>query len=53
MYENKIASATVGGHGLGAKTALLTSCYKPELVTGFFGLDYSPLNYQYHEFAHV
>ena len=53
MYENKIGSATVGGHGLGAKNALLMACYNSDYVTGFFGLDYSPLDYQYHEFAHA
>ena len=51
MYENKIGSATLGGHGLGAKFSLLLGCYRPELVTGFFGLNYSPLNYRYHSFA--
>ena len=48
MYENKIGSATVGGHGLGAKIPLLLGTYRPELVTGFFGLNFSPLNYRYH-----
>lgn len=53
MYENEITSATVGGHGLGAKTALLTGCYKNEIVTGYFGFDYSPMDYKYFEFAHT
>lgn len=53
MYENEISSATIGGHGLGAKTALLTGCYKSELITGYFGFDYSPMDYQYFEFAHT
>jgi pimeloyl-ACP methyl ester carboxylesterase len=53
MYENQISTATIGGHGLGAKTALLTGCYKSNLVTGYFGFDYSPLNYHYFEFAHT
>jgi len=53
MYENKIGSATLGGHGLGAKQALLMSCYNDQYVTGFFALDYSPTDYQYFEFAHA
>ncbi len=53
MYNQKMTSATVMGHGLGAKTALLTGCYLSHLCTGFIGLNYSPMNYQYHEFAHT
>jgi hypothetical protein len=34
MYENKISTATLGGHGTGAKLALATGCYNPEKVTG-------------------
>ena len=34
MYENKISTATLGGHGTGAKLALATGCYNPERVTG-------------------
>jgi len=37
---------------LGAKNALLMGCYNLDTVTGFFGLDYSPLDYKYFEFAH-
>jgi hypothetical protein len=47
MYVNQISSSTVGGHGLGARAALLSSIYKPENITGFFGINYSPLNYNY------
>jgi hypothetical protein len=36
MYENKISTATLGGHGTGAKLALATGCYNPERVTGNF-----------------
>ena len=51
MYQNKIGSATLGGHGLGAKNALLFSCLKPTYTTGFFGLDFSPQDYKHHRFA--
>ena len=34
MYENKISTATLGGHGTGAKLALATGCYHAERVTG-------------------
>lgn len=51
MYQNKISTATMAGHGFGAKTALLASTYQSQNVTGFIGLDYSPLNYRYHEFV--
>ena len=33
MYENKISTATLGGHGTGAKLALATGCYHAERVT--------------------
>lgn len=52
MYTHNMSTATLGGHGLGAKYALMASCYKSQNATGFFGIDYSPLNYNYHEFAH-
>lgn len=51
MYKNKISTATFGGHGLGAKYALLAAINKPQNVTGYFALDYSPLNYNYYDFA--
>ena len=34
MYENKISTATLGGHGIGGKLALAVGCYHPERVTG-------------------
>jgi|JI10StandDraft_1071094.scaffolds.fasta_scaffold538259_1 hypothetical protein len=49
MYENKISMATLGGHGLGAKIALATACYHFDHVTGYIGLDSSPMNQYYHE----
>ena len=47
MYEHKITMATLGGHGFGAKNALVTGCYKPHLVTGVLALDYAPQDYIY------
>ena len=46
MYENKISTATLGGHGIGAKLALATGCYHPERVSGkfLFILFYNHLN---------
>ena len=49
MYENKIGMATLGGHGIGAKIALAAACYHHEHVTGYFGLDSTPMNQFYHE----
>lgn len=37
MYEHKISTATIGGHGLGAKVALASACYHSSYFTGFFG----------------
>lgn len=51
MYTNQITMATLGGHGMGAKTATLVGCYRPELVTGLLGLDYAPQSYQFFEFV--
>ncbi len=34
MYQNKISTATLGGHGIGAKLALATGCYHPDRVSG-------------------
>ena len=41
--------ATLGGHGIGAKIALAASCYHFDKVTGYFGLDSSPMDQFYHE----
>ena len=49
MYEQKISMATLGGHGIGAKIALAAACYHFDHVTGYFGLDSSPMNQFYHE----
>lgn len=53
MYTHNISTATIGGHGMGGKYALLGSIYKSQNVTGYFGLDYSPLNYNFFDFAHT
>ena len=45
MYNEKISTATVGGHGFGARYALQMACYRPDLTTGFIGVDYTPLDY--------
>lgn len=49
MYEHRISMATLGGHGIGGKVALATACYHYEHVTGYFGLDSTPMNQYYHE----
>jgi len=49
MYDNKISTATVGGHGFGGKLALAVGCYHSKRVTGVFGLDSGPLDYRYYE----
>lgn len=49
MYEHKISTATLGGHGLGGKVALAAACYHYDKVTGYFGLDTTPMNQFYHE----
>ena len=41
--------ATLGGHGVGGKIALATGCYHMDKVTGYFGLDTTPMNHFYHE----
>lgn len=49
MYEHKISMATLGGHGLGAKVALATACYHFDKVTGYIGIDSTPMDQYYHE----
>jgi len=44
MYENKISTATLGGHGIGGKIALAVGCYHSDRVTGYFGIDTSPMD---------
>lgn len=47
MYQHKITMATLGGHGFGAKNAMVTGCYKPNLVTGVLAYDWAPQDYTY------
>lgn len=49
MHANKISTATLGGHGIGAKLAIATGCYHPNRVTGVFALDGAPLDHRFHE----
>lgn len=49
MWEHKISTATLAGHGLGAKLALATGCYHAERVTGVMALDSSPMNQSFVE----
>jgi pimeloyl-ACP methyl ester carboxylesterase len=49
MYEHKISMATLGGHGIGGKVALAASCYHYDKVTGYFGINTTPMDQFYHE----
>ena len=48
MYEHRISMATLGGHGIGAKVALAAACYHFDKVTGYIGLDTTPMDQYYH-----
>lgn len=45
MYHNKISTAAVGGHGVGGLLALKAASRHHTRVTGYFGLDTAPVNY--------
>lgn len=45
MYYNKISTASVGGHGIGGQLALKAASRHHTRVTGYFGLDTAPVNY--------
>jgi len=47
MYEHRISTATLAGHGFGGKVALATACYHHDRVTGVFGIDTSPMDHRY------
>jgi|APCry1669189241_1035207.scaffolds.fasta_scaffold244546_1 pimeloyl-ACP methyl ester carboxylesterase len=49
MWENKLSTATLAGHGIGGRIALATGCYYPERSTGAFVVDASPMDIRYHE----
>jgi len=46
MWSHKISTATLAGHGYGAKVALATGCYNAERTTGVFCIDSSPLDHR-------
>jgi pimeloyl-ACP methyl ester carboxylesterase len=45
MWQNKISTATLAGHGFGARTAMLVGCNHSEIVTGIAAIDYTPMDY--------
>jgi pimeloyl-ACP methyl ester carboxylesterase len=45
MWENKMSTATLGGHGFGAKHAMVLGCHHSEVVTGIVAIDYTPMDY--------
>lgn len=49
MYEHKISTATIGGHGAGANLALKAAIENKERTTGFFSIDHAPVNYHKYE----
>lgn len=49
MYENKISTATLAGHGFGGKLALAAACYHYNRVTGVINVDTAPLDHRYFE----
>lgn len=48
MYDHKISMATLAGHGVGGKIALAAACYHYDKVTGYCGIDTTPMNHFYH-----
>jgi pimeloyl-ACP methyl ester carboxylesterase len=52
MWENKISTATLGGHGFGGKLALAVGCYHADRVTGVFALDTVPHDHRGFEAFH-
>jgi esterase len=49
MDANKITTATIGGHGFGAKVAAATAINHMDRFTGVIQLEGGPLNHRYHE----
>jgi pimeloyl-ACP methyl ester carboxylesterase len=49
MDNNKITTATIGGHGFGAKVAAATANANLERFTGVIQLEGGPLDHKYHE----
>jgi pimeloyl-ACP methyl ester carboxylesterase len=56
MYEHKISTATLGGHGFGGKLALAAACYHHTRITGVINVDTAPLDHRqfesFKEFRH-
>lgn len=52
MYQHKISTATLGGHGFGAKHAFMAGCFKHDLVTGIMAYDYAPQDYSFARVAY-
>lgn len=44
-----MSTATLGGHGFGAKLALAVGCYHVDRVTGVFQVDSAPIDHRYFE----
>lgn len=54
MYNHKISTATLGGHGIGGLLALKAATRHFDRFTGFFGLDFTPFDYnRYDAFQEV
>jgi len=49
MWKHKLSTASIGGHGIGGKIALAAACYHSDRFSGYFGLDYTPVNYAEYE----
>jgi len=49
MDSKKLTTASLFGHGFGAKIASLTGILKYHRITSVIGIDYSPMDYSKHE----
>jgi pimeloyl-ACP methyl ester carboxylesterase len=49
MYTHKMGTATLAGHGYGAKVALAAGCYNAEKTSGVFCIDSSPMDHRHFE----
>lgn len=49
MDKHNIQSASLVGHGIGGKMALITGCYHSTRVTGVCVLESGPLDHRYYE----
>lgn len=53
MYHHRISTATLGGHGVGGLIALKAATRHFDRFTGFFGLDFTPLDYNRFDAFHA